>query len=98
MIKYSYMNNLIFKKKFLQVIIFILLLFFFFSLTTPHSETKVIAHPFGGRIIGYIPTCNGGTSTLIFLQIPPAVLPPTVLYVWGASQSFLMGPPTHPGQ
>jgi hypothetical protein len=92
------MNNLIFKKKFLQVIIFILLLFFFFSLTAPYSETKIATHPFGGRITGYIPTCNGGSSALIFLQIPLTALPPTVLYVEGASQSFLMGPPTHPGQ
>lgn len=70
-------------------------LFFVFALVTIPFSSVFAQIPFGGPIITYQPIC----------QIPPGILltigPPTpmiLFYTWGASISFMVSPPAHPGQ
>jgi hypothetical protein len=51
--------------------------------------------PMGGQILSIIP-CNTGTWTIIRPPLP--TLPFSLMYIAGASQFFLNGPPVHPGQ
>lgn len=55
--------------------------------------------PFGGPITGYYPVCQSGPGQIIGtgIQLGPPI-PIALMYMFGASQSFLFGPPRGPGQ
>ena len=57
------------------------------------TDSSSLFLPFGGRVATYLPVCVAPPGVAI--RTVPRPIP--IMYM-GGSFSFLMGPPTHPGQ